>query len=156
MSLKQKQLALALASKRSASAPDGWDDIEPTLLEFEDRLREATTASTDGLRKSESTWPILRLHHQRSRYLFDLYYKRQLISRELFDYCIDAKQLGDRMLIAKWRKSGYERLCCMRCVQSSETAFGTTCICRVPRRDLEPGKVVECVHCGCRGCSSSD
>ena len=33
---------------------------------------------------------------------------------------------------------------------------GSTCICRVPRAQLRPGTVVECVHCGCRGCSSSD
>lgn len=29
----------------------------------------------------------------------------------------------------------------VRCVQSSATNFGTSCVCRVPRKDLEEGKV---------------
>lgn len=53
----------------------------------------AQTDPHEGKRKVEGLWPILRIHHQRSRYIFDLYYKRQAISKgmsliirvELFD-----------------------------------------------------------------------
>lgn len=37
-----------------------------------------------------------------------------------------------------------------------DTNYKTTCICRVPKADLEEGKLVMCKHCGCRGCGSSD
>jgi hypothetical protein len=57
----------------------------------------------EGKRKVEGLWPIFRLHHQRSRYVFDLYYKRSAISKELLDYCIK-QGLADGNLIAKWRK----------------------------------------------------
>jgi bud site selection protein 31 len=99
----------------------------------------------------ESTWPIFRLHHQRSRYIYELYYQRQAISRELYEWCL-TEGIADRNLIAKWKKPGYERLCCLRCIQSKDTNFGTACICRVPKEKLEEGTIVECVHCGCRGC----
>ncbi|KAI1711321.1 g10 protein domain-containing protein [Ditylenchus destructor] len=133
--------------------PEGWDLVEPTLEEFEAKMREAETEPHEGKRKTETTWPIFRIHHQRTRYLFDLYYKEEQISRELYQFCIDAK-LVDAQLAAKWKKQGYENLCCLRCVQPRDTNFGTNCICRVPKSKLDAGRVIECVHCGCRGCSA--
>uniref|UniRef100_A0A8C5NL48 Protein BUD31 homolog n=1 Tax=Junco hyemalis TaxID=40217 RepID=A0A8C5NL48_JUNHY len=44
-------------------------------------------------------------------------------------------------------------LCCLRCIQTRDTNFGTNCICRVPKSKLEVGRIIECTHCGCRGCS---
>ncbi|MCI4392179.1 hypothetical protein PGIGA_G00143130 [Pangasianodon gigas] len=194
--------------KRSRKPPpDGWELIEPTLDELDQKMREAETEPHEGKRKVESLWPIFRLHHQRSRYIFDLFYKRKAISRELYDYCIKEgyadknliakwKKQGyenlcclrciqtrdtnfgtncicrvpkgklevlydycikegyaDKNLIAKWKKQGYENLCCLRCIQTRDTNFGTNCICRVPKGKLEVGRIIECTHCGCRGCS---
>lgn len=80
-------------------------------------------------------------------------------------------------LIAKWRKQGYEKLCCLRCIQTNVSILsqirtvvvadlrecdqasnfqGSTCICRIPKAQLKKGQVVECNNCGCRGCASSD
>jgi len=77
------------------------------------------------------------------------------ISRELYEWCLEEK-IADPKLIAKWRKQGYEKLCCLRCIQTRDHNFKSTCICRVPKSQLEEGKVYECSHCGCSGCSSSD
>lgn len=71
---------------------------------------------------------------------------------ELYDYCLN-ENIADKNLIAKWKKVGYENLCCLRCIQTRDTNFGTNCICRVPKGKLEEGRIVECIHCGCRGCS---
>jgi len=49
-------------------------------------------------------------------------------------------------------KPGFANLCCMRCIQPRDTNFGTACVCRVPK-DKVTDKIVECNHCGCRGCS---
>ncbi|KAG9349795.1 hypothetical protein JZ751_026148 [Albula glossodonta] len=123
--------------KRSRKPPpDGWELIEPTLDELDQKMREAETEPHEGKRKVESLWPIFRLHHQRSRYIFDLFYKRKAISRELYDYCIK-EGYADKNLIAKWKKQGYENLCCLRCIQTRDTNFGTNCICRVPKSKLE-------------------
>jgi bud site selection protein 31 len=132
--------------------PEGFADIEPTLLELEGKMRDAENETHEGKRIAESSWPIFRLHHQRSRYIYELYYKRKAISKELYDFCIKEK-LADAALIAKWKKQGYENLCCLRCIQPKDTNFGTTCICRVPKGKLEDSKPIECNHCGCRGCS---
>jgi len=43
----------------------------------------AETDQHEGKRKAEALWPIFRIHHQRSRYIFDLFYKRRAISRGL-------------------------------------------------------------------------
>lgn len=41
----------------------------------------AETDPHEGKRKVEAMWPIFRLHHQRSRYIYDLFYRRKAISR---------------------------------------------------------------------------
>lgn len=63
----------------------------------------------EGKRIVESSWPVFRIHHQRSRYIYDLFYKRKAISRELYDYLLKNKY-ADANLIAKWKKVLY--YCC--------------------------------------------
>lgn len=41
----------------------------------------AETDPHEGKRKVEALWPIFKIHHQRSRYIYDLFYKRKAISR---------------------------------------------------------------------------
>lgn len=54
----------------------------------------AETEPHEGKRKVESLWPIFRLHYQRSRYIFDLFYKRKAISRGmLYDLVEFIRQL---------------------------------------------------------------
>ena len=135
--------------------PDGWELVESTLQQLNARMRDAETADTSKLRKDELLWPIFRLHHQRTRYLYDMHYVKRDIDKKLLDWCVK-QGYADAGLMSKWKKAGYETLCCVRCVQPRDTNFGTTCVCRVPKKDLEEGKLIECVHCGCRGCASGD
>lgn len=76
-----------------------------------------------------------------------MYYKRKVISKDLYNYCLK-EGIADAALIAKWKKVGYEKLCCVICIQTSNTTFGTSCICRVPADKLEKGKKIECLQCG--------
>eukprot|EP00211_Chloroparvula_japonica_P008892 CAMPEP_0119135712 /NCGR_PEP_ID=MMETSP1310-20130426/19877_1 /TAXON_ID=464262 /ORGANISM="Genus nov. species nov., Strain RCC2339" /LENGTH=146 /DNA_ID=CAMNT_0007126627 /DNA_START=36 /DNA_END=473 /DNA_ORIENTATION=- len=138
---------------RTPKAPEGFDLVKEKLDEFEKKMREAENDPSDNKRRVESVWPIMRINHQRSRYVYDMFYRKREISRDLYEWLLEEKY-ADRNLIAKWKKQGYERLCCLRCIQAKDTNFGTTCICRVPKKDLEPGKIVECIACGCHGCSS--
>ncbi|KAF3341078.1 protein BUD31 2 [Carex littledalei] len=135
--------------------PDGWELMEPTLHDLDAKMRQAENDPHDGKRKCEALWPIFRIAHEKSRYVFDLYYKRQEISRELHEFCLE-QGYADANLIAKWKKPGYERLCCLRCIQTRDHNFGSTCMCRVPKHLREENKVIECVHCGCTGCASGD
>ena len=57
----------------------------------------------EGKRKAETAWPIFRIHHQRSRYIFDLFYRKHEISRELYEFCLREKY-ADPNLVAKWKK----------------------------------------------------
>jgi bud site selection protein 31 len=151
--------------------PEGFDDIEDTLLEFQNKMKDAENASHEGKKKYEMTWPIFQITHQRSRYIYDLYYEKEAISKQLYDYLLK-NGYADPMLIAKWKKQGYEKvgsmsrlrngdadllqLCCTRCIQTKETNFRSTCICRVPRETLKENQDIQCVNCGCRGCASGD
>ncbi|KAL5119089.1 Component of the SF3b subcomplex of the U2 snRNP [Pleosporales sp. CAS-2024a] len=160
----------ARASKKAP--PEGFEDIEDTLLEFQNQMRDAENASHEGKKKHEMTWPVFQITHQRSRYIYDLYYKKEAISKQLYDYLLK-NGYADAMLIAKWKKQGYEKargnhpraysnpadliqLCCTRCIQTKETNFRSTCICRVPRDKIKENQDIQCVNCGCRGCASSD
>ncbi|EEB07145.1 G10 protein [Schizosaccharomyces japonicus yFS275] len=141
-----------IRTSRSKRPPEGFDAIEPTLLEFQDMMRQAENTPSKKT-KSEALAPIFRIHHQRSRYVYDLYYKREAISTELYEWLLK-QNYADANLIAKWKKPGYEKLCCLKCIQTSESKFGSTCICRVPKAKLGKDTHVECVHCGCHGCAS--
>ncbi len=134
--------------------PKGFEKIESELIDLQIRLREAETDSSDNKRKNEIVWPILKLHHQISRLVYEAY-KNMEISKDVYNYCLEEK-IADAKLIAKWKKQGFEKLCCLMCIQNKNHNFGTTCICRVPKSSLEKGKKFECVHCGCGGCASGD
>ncbi|KAA8516693.1 hypothetical protein F0562_016801 [Nyssa sinensis] len=108
--------------------PEGWELIEPTLSELQAKMREAENDPHDGKRKCEALWPIFKIVHQKSRYIFDLYHRRKEISKELYEFCLE-QSYADRNLIAKWKKPGYERLCCLRCMQPRDHNFQTTCVC---------------------------
>jgi bud site selection protein 31 len=104
--------------------------------------------------KSESIIPVIQLSWQKSRYIYDLYYIFHRISRETYDYCINAK-IVDAPLIAKWKKAGYESLCSTYVITTSNYKFGGTSICRVPRkeRSADNREVVDS-YSGCTGCAS--
>ncbi|XP_062096995.1 protein BUD31 homolog 2-like [Humulus lupulus] len=76
--------------------------IEPTLRELQSKMREAENDPHDGKRKCEALWPIFKIAHQKSRYIFDLYHQRKEISKELFEFCLD-QGYADRNIIAKWK-----------------------------------------------------
>jgi bud site selection protein 31 len=98
--------------------------------------------------------PIHRINHERSRYVYELHYKKKEISRELLDFCIREKVV-DGNLIAKWKKPGYEFLCSVAAINKGSTNFGTTSVCRVPLR-LRSGKIGPSAETGCISCASCD
>ncbi|EAS30889.3 cell cycle control protein cwf14 [Coccidioides immitis RS] len=142
-------------SRNRKPPPDGFDDIEDTLLEFSNKMKDAENSSHEGKKRHEVLWPIFQISHQRSRYIYDLYYEKEAISKQLYDWLLK-NNYADANLIAKWKKQGYEKLCCLRCIQTKETNFNSTCICRVPKAQLKENQNIQCVSCGCRGCASSD
>lgn len=164
--------------RKQKQAPDGFEYVEPTLTALEQELRERkylsfphefilldfTTENMsclpigvndphEGLRKTESQWPIHQINWQKSRYIYDLYYTFNRISKEVYDYCINTKII-DAALIAKWKKPGYERLCSTYVINPRNYKFGTVSICRVPKQFLAPGTEIEDPITGCRGCAS--
>lgn len=121
--------------------PAGFDDIEDTLLEFSNKMKDAENASHEGKKKYEVLWPIFQISHQRmlsrlslpfqtphcclqrghrmmlisfstgSRYIYDLYYEKEAISKQLYDWLLK-NNYADANLIAKWKKQGYEKVRC--------------------------------------------
>eukprot|EP01038_Epipyxis_sp_PR26KG_P006970 gene6970-9529_t len=135
--------------------PAGFDYVEPILTILDNELREKVNEPHEGLRKNESQWPIHQINWQKSRYIYDLYYTFNKISKEVYDYCISNK-IVDAALIAKWKKPGYERLCSTYVINPRNYKFGTVSICRVPKQFLAPGTEIEDPMTGCRGCASEE
>ena len=44
-----------------------------------------------------------------SRYIYDLYYEKEAISKQLYEWLLKNKY-ADATLIAKWKKQGYEKV----------------------------------------------
>lgn len=59
--------------------------------------------------KHQAQWEIFQISHQRSRYIYDLYYEKEAISKQLYDWLLK-NGYADAMLIAKWKKQGYENV----------------------------------------------
>ena len=93
-----------IRTTRTKQPPEGFEDIESVsvsrkqplsdthlsqvLDDYAKKMRDAENESHEGKRKAESLWPIMRISHTRSRYIYELYYKREAISRELYDWLL--------------------------------------------------------------------
>jgi hypothetical protein len=55
---------------------------------FVNYLFTAETEPHEGKRKVEALWPIFKIHHQKSRYIYDLFYRRKAISRGGLHYFV--------------------------------------------------------------------
>lgn len=101
--------AIRHASKRKAP-PAGFSDIEDDLLIFSNKMKDAENAPTTNVPRHQVHWPIFQISHQRSRYVYELYYEKEAISKELYEWLLK-NGYADKMLIAKWKKTGYEKVC---------------------------------------------
>jgi bud site selection protein 31 len=127
-------MPLAQKWNKTTRPPPGFEYIEPILEALENELRDKVKETNLTIRKNESLWPVHQINWQKSRYVYDLFYKYNKISRQVYQYCLDQK-LVDAGLIAKWKKPGYERLCSTYVINPANYKFGTTSICRVPWKD---------------------
>ncbi|KAL6055121.1 G10 protein [Balamuthia mandrillaris] len=132
--------------------PAGWDKIAPILEEIDRQMEDAVNESHEGKRVRETLHPIHKYHFYRTRFIYEAYYKKKAISRELYEYCLREK-LADAKLIAKWKKPGYNNLCSLMALEKNH--FGSVSICRVPRHE-RGNREIENVKTGCRGCAGSE
>lgn len=100
--------AIRHASKRKPP-PEGFSDIEDDLLIFSNQMKDAQNMPTDNIPKHQAQWPIFQISHKRSRYIYELYYEKEAISKQLYDWLLK-NNYADAMLIAKWKKQGYEKV----------------------------------------------
>lgn len=99
-----------IRTTRTKKPPEGYEDIETVsragyhiaradgclpvdlheqiLEDYAKKMRDAENETHEGKRKTESLWPIMRISHARSRYVYELYYKREAISKELYDWLL--------------------------------------------------------------------
>ncbi|KAN0063075.1 Component of the SF3b subcomplex of the U2 snRNP [Thecaphora frezii] len=77
-----------IRTSRSKPPPEGYEEIATILDDYDRAMRDAENESHEGKRKAESLWPIMRIAHTRSRYIYDLYYKREAISKELYEWLV--------------------------------------------------------------------
>lgn len=57
-------------SRNRKPPPEGFDDIEDTLLEFSNKMKDAENAPHEGKKKHEVLWPIFQISHQREFVFF--------------------------------------------------------------------------------------
>ncbi|KAK8149527.1 hypothetical protein G3M48_006576 [Beauveria asiatica] len=99
--------AIRHASKRKPP-PDGFSDIEDDLLIFANKMKDAQNKPPPPGPKYKAQWEVFQIAHQRSRYVYELYYDKEAISKQLYDWLLK-NGYADAMLIAKWKKQGYEK-----------------------------------------------
>ncbi len=68
---------------KNKKAPEGWELIEEVVEDFEQQMKDAVAEEHEGKRRNELTWKIHRIHWEKNRFIFDLMYKRKVMSRDL-------------------------------------------------------------------------
>lgn len=101
--------AIRHSSKRKPP-PEGFSDIESDLLIFANKMKDAQNKPPPPGPHHQAQWEIFQISHQRSRYIYDLYYEKEAISKQLYEWLLK-NGYADAMLIAKWKKPGYEKVC---------------------------------------------
>ncbi|KAM9878572.1 Pre-mRNA-splicing factor cwf14 [Verticillium dahliae] len=96
-------------SSKRKPPPDGFSDLEDQLLIFQNKMKDAQNKPPPTGPKHQAQWEIFQISHQRSRYIYDLYYEKEAISKQLYDWLLK-NGYADAMLIAKWKKQGYEKV----------------------------------------------
>ncbi len=139
---------------RAKKPPKGFAYLAPVLSSLENKLHDKVRESNAGKRNTESMWPVHQINWQRSRYVYDMYYLHHRITKKVYEYCMRNKLIGTA-LIAKWKKTGYERLCSTYVITSNNYKFGTSSICHVLLKDWSPEQLLTMdLTTGCRGCVS--
>lgn len=74
---EKKKMPAVRSSRNRKPPPEGFEDIEDTLLEFGNKMKDAENASHEGKKRNEVLWPIFQITHQRTfhppSYLLSLY-----------------------------------------------------------------------------------
>ena len=100
---------LGSATRGQKKPPAGFEDIRDDLEVFAIKMKDAQNTPTANAPKHQAQWPIFQIAHQRSRYVYELYYEKEAISRPLYDWLLK-NGYADPILIAKWKKQGYEKV----------------------------------------------
>lgn len=184
------------ARKRTRDDNDNAEDgtmappaVAPSIVTAAESEVSASTAGDDNAEATEEApipplWRMAAINRARTRYVFLAYYKQHIISKEVYDYCVDMR-LIDGGLARRWRLPGYERLCCTACGMPGAASLAAniaskyalrdrqerrlstsasqqrihdtaTCICRVPAAQRKSKYFLACAVCGCHGCCSAD
>lgn len=128
--------------------PDEFNKVKNFLEEIDREMTNAINNNDKNMKDNEKMWPILKLNFKRTRYIYEMYKTKQ-ISHELYKFCVQ-NFYCDHSLVCMWKKSGFENLCCLVCIQASGKEEQKICICRVPKRNV--GQYFKCDACGCKGC----
>ena len=97
------------SAARQKKPPEGFEDIRDDLEVFSIKMKDAQNTPTANIPKHQAQWPIFQIAHQRSRYVYELYYEKEAISKQLYEWLLK-NGYADAMLIAKWKKQGYEKV----------------------------------------------
>ncbi|KAK1456920.1 hypothetical protein CCUS01_09799 [Colletotrichum cuscutae] len=98
-----------MRSSKRKPPPEGFNDIEDQLLIFQNKMKDAQNKPPPTGPKHQAQWEIFQIAHARSRYIYDLYYEKEAISKQLYEWLLK-NGYADAMLIAKWKKQGYEKV----------------------------------------------
>lgn len=110
--------AIRSHAARGKKPPSGFDDIRDDLEVFGIKMKDAQNTPTNNVPKHKAQWPIFQIAHQRTRYVYELYYEKEAITKQLYEWLLK-NGYADPILIAKWKKQGYEKVRFTRCCFAS-------------------------------------
>lgn len=81
---------------RGKKLPAGFDKIEDVIEDFEAQMKDAVNEDHAGKLRTELSWKVHRVHWEKNRFIYDLMYKRKVMSRELVSVFFWVRVMGER------------------------------------------------------------
>ena len=129
--------------------PADMDCLIDALNEFDEEMRVAESTPSDGQPHNEMLWPILEISRRRTALIYAKWRAGEI--SDMTRAYLEHRGIADEGLMEHWQTSGYEKLCCMLCIDPTSHASGGVCICRVPAKDRShegPCHTCQCMGCG--------
>lgn len=126
--------------------------LEKLLQIFNAKFNLIIKGKTSKKNYKEVFWKIHRIHWEKNRFLFDLYYIKKLITLKKYNYMINLKVV-DSHLHSLWRISGFEIICSSIALGKNQFTLKNNSVCRVPilirlkSATIKPDNSIGCISC---------
>ena len=75
--------------RNQLSPPPGWDSVKDIVLKLNEEMRWAENSDDTSIPTQEQIWKVMQLNWKRSRPIYEMRWKQNKISNELYEWILN-------------------------------------------------------------------